>query len=279
MVRTFKGINPNAIRYPLDKLSAKSKIEMTVLKPVIHYIQEKLENNVYQKHLAELVLVNANQFKEINEITGEIRSVLDIDKEPAIFIGKSDIEEFQIFGIDQICMVLPPHLLTQLSKPELTALMAHELTHIKCDHMAPLATSQLLLGNSIQMLSDFIPLPGIKDALLQKQTSDLYVWTCRTKFSCDRAALLVLQDVSVVTSLLLKLDGFDSEQIKQIDMEQLVAQTRMYEDDYLSNKIKMTPNSNLVQPLIIQCIKEIVEWAGSEDYQKILSGNFEKFEF
>lgn len=77
------------------------------------------------------------------------------------------------------------------------AVIAHELGHLKCDHGVWLTVGNVLASGTLTLL----PLLSgpVEDALIR--------WVRAAELTCDRAALLVVQDPRVVISVLMKLAG------------------------------------------------------------------------
>lgn len=97
-----------------------------------------------------------------------------------------------------------PFLPTQ----EVQAVIAHELGHLKCEHgiwvtLATVLANGLYRGGFLgSFLADRL---GLRRRLMR--------WSRAAEFTCDRAAVLVSQDVNIVVSALLKLAGGSVTQV------------------------------------------------------------------
>lgn len=87
-------------------------------------------------------------------------------------------------------------------------MIAHELGHLKCEHgiwvtLATVVANGLYSGG---FLGAFVANRlGLRRRLMR--------WSRAAEFTCDRAAMLVAQDVNVVVSTLLKLAGGSVSQV------------------------------------------------------------------
>lgn len=87
-------------------------------------------------------------------------------------------------------------------------MIGHELGHLKCEHgiwvtLATVLANGLYRGGLLgSLLADSL---GLRRRLMQ--------WSRAAEFTCDRAAMLVAQDVNVVVSTLLKLAGGSVTQV------------------------------------------------------------------
>ena len=92
---------------------------------------------------------------------------------------------------------------------EVQAVIAHELGHLKCEHgiwvtLATVLANGLYRGGFLgAFLADRL---GLRRSLMR--------WSRAAEFTCDRAAMLVAQDVNVVVSTLLKLAGGSVKQVR-----------------------------------------------------------------
>lgn len=91
---------------------------------------------------------------------------------------------------------------------EVQAVIAHELGHLKCEHgiwvtLATVLANGLYSGGFLgAFVADRL---GLRRRLMR--------WSRAAEFTCDRAAMLVAQDVNVVVSTLLKLAGGSVSQV------------------------------------------------------------------
>ena len=98
-------------------------------------------------------------------------------------------------------------------------------------------------------------------------------WRRAAEFSCDRAALLVTQDASVVSEALIKLA---SGSTRPVDVEAYLQQAREYDDALeKSSRFVRTMQGRMLadatHPLPIRRVAELDRFARSAQYSQILA--------
>ena len=100
----------------------------------------------------------------------------------------------------------------------------------------------------------------------------LYRWLRAAELTCDRAALLVVQDPKVVISVLMKLAGGCPSLADQLNVDAFLEQARSY-DKAASNPvgwyIRNAQTRELSHPLPVMRAREIDEWSRSREYKTV----------
>ncbi|MDX1520977.1 MAG: M48 family metallopeptidase, partial [Anaerolineae bacterium] len=156
------------------------------------------------------------------------------------------------------------------------AVIGHELGHVKCQHMLYKTMAYIIRYLGVNVLTSLLPAGTGALAALSIQLAILN-WERMAELSCDRAALLVVQDREVVASALSKLAGGSKNILPDINLEAVLAQAEEYHDEDLSLVEKIFKvNMLLLQthPFPIVRAKQIMDWGQSEHYQNILNGDY-----
>ena len=161
-------------------------------------------------------------------------------------------------------MVVTTALLDLLEPREVQAVIAHELGHLKCEHGLFLLLSNLLTS---------VVLGGtVLGAALQSRALD---WQRAAELSCDRAALLVVQDARVVQSVVMKLAGGSRRLGGELNVDAFVAQAAAYDEVARSSRTgRMVQRQQLAgatHPLPILRARELERWAASPEYARLLA--------
>ncbi|PWZ09501.1 hypothetical protein Zm00014a_037014 [Zea mays] len=180
------------------------------------------------------------------------------------------------------------------------AVLAHELGHLKCDHGV-----WLTFANILTMGAYTVPGFGMVTGFLEEQ---LYRWLRAAELTCDRAALLVVQDpkkeqlfsnfdelelqlvvltyngymltlqVEVVISVLMKLAGGCPSLADKLNVDAFLEQARSY-DKAASNPvgwyIRNAQTRELSHPLPVMRAREIDEWSRSQEYKTLMQKMFQ----
>ncbi|CAN0433322.1 unnamed protein product, partial [Laminaria digitata] len=107
---------------------------------------------------------------------------------------------------------------------EVQAVIAHELGHLKCEHGIWVTLATVLANGLYQggFLGAFVAdRLGVRRRLMR--------WSRAAEFTCDRAAMLVSQDVNVVVSALLKLAGGSVSQASELSVPEFLKQASAYD--------------------------------------------------
>jgi Zn-dependent protease with chaperone function len=138
---------------------------------------------------------------ELDTILRDCAVLLSIEHLPEVFITESDELNAFTFGTeDRAYLVADASLLRTLSQPELMAVIAHELGHVRSGHMLYHTLAEAL-GRGISLSGSFVGL----DALSIPINLALLSWHRQSEVTADRASLLVVNDLQVMQSLLSKL--------------------------------------------------------------------------
>ncbi|MDM7924375.1 MAG: M48 family metalloprotease, partial [Pyrinomonadaceae bacterium] len=127
--------------------------------------------------------------------------------------------------------------------------------------LANLSVARLIPGSEI---IKFIVSAGISSALL--------AWARRAELSCDRAAMLVVQDPHVVGKTMMKLAG--GTFASKIDYELFLEQAREFQKNYDEKKLDKfwadLLNAGLSHPFPIWRVSEILKWTESGEYAEVM---------
>jgi Zn-dependent protease with chaperone function len=124
--------------------------------------------------------------------------------------------------------------------------------------------ARLLPGSDI---IKFIISAGINSALL--------AWARRAELSCDRAAMLVVQDPHVVGRVMMKLAGgtFASRMDYDLFLEQGREFKKNYDEKALDKFWANIINAGQTHPFPIWRVSEIIDWVETGDYAEVLKKN------
>lgn len=192
---------------------------------------------------------------------------------PDLYVQQNPIVNAFTGGVEKPIIVLHSALVERLNDEETLAVIAHEVGHIHSEHVLYLTAARLiefLLNRSIAALipgSEIIKLIvslGIATALL--------AWARRAELSCDRAAMLVMQDPHVIGRTMMKLAG--GTFASKIDYDLFLEQGRDFKKNYDESRLDRfwadVMNSGLSHPFPIWRVAEILEWVDSGGYQKVI---------
>lgn len=100
----------------------------------------------------------------------------------------------------------------------------------------------------------------------------LLAWSRRAELSCDRAALLVIQDANVVGRTMMKLAG--GTFASHVDYEQFLGQARDFEKNYDEKALDRfwadIITASMSHPFPVWRVSEILKWVENGQYQTLM---------
>ncbi len=272
--KKFTELHKNDYVHPLDKkaLAALKAI------PGVDSILKKLlawtgESAIRVSFMASAVKVTPTQCPDLYAKLEIACNTLGVEK-PDLFIQQNPLVNAFTGGVEKPIIVLHSALIERLNDEETLAVIAHEVGHIHAEHVLYLTAARLL--ELIANVSVARLLPGseiIKLIVSMGISSALLSWARRAELSCDRAALLVMQDPHVIGRTMMKLAG--GTFASKIDYEKFLEQGRDFKKNYDEKMLDRfwadTMNAGLSHPFPIWRVAEALEWAETDEYSQIVA--------
>lgn len=261
------GLKADQFRHPLDLEATTSLKQLPGMDLLVRsLLGPTAEQFFYLHNIGSSILVGETQLPQLHELLLEACQILDLEP-PQLYIKASPVPNAYTFAMrgKQPFIVVHTSLLDLLTPAEVQAVLAHELGHLKCDHGVYLTMANLLV-----LAAGLLPTWGT--AIAQGLQAKLLEWLRCAEFTCDRAALLAIQDPQVVVSLLMKLTGGSPSLASQLNPEAFLAQARTYDQissTQFGEMLKSSQVEQLTHPLPVLRAREIDRWASSKDYQDL----------
>jgi Zn-dependent protease with chaperone function len=261
------GLRADHFRHPLDLQATANLKQLPGLDLIIRNLLSPIaEQFFYLQNIASSILVSEQQLPELHFLLLEACRVLDLEL-PQLYVHQHSVPNAYTFAMrgKQPFIVLHTSLIELLTPEEIQAVIAHELGHLKCEHGVYLTLANLLVLAAGQF-------PG-GTAISQSLQMQLMEWVRCAEFSCDRAALLAIQDPRVVASVLMKLSGGSPKLASQLNLDAFLAQAQAYDEiskDQIGYLLKQAVTAQLTHPVPVLRAREIERWASSQDYHTLL---------
>lgn len=262
------GLKADQFRHPLDLEATNSLKQLPGLDLLVRNLLGPIgEQFFYLDNIASSVLVGEQQLPHLHQLLLEACKILDLEP-PQLYVRQHPVPNAYTFAMRgrQPFIVMHTSLIELLTPPEIQAVIAHELGHLKCDHGVYLTLANLMVLAAGQ-------LPNLGGAIAQSLQAQLLEWVRCAEFTCDRAALLASQDPKVVISLLMKLAGGSPTLASQLNVDAFLAQARAYDDisrSQLGEMLKQAQTAQLTHPVPVLRAREIDRWASTKDYESLL---------
>ena len=275
--KVFPGLDPIAFQHAADREAIKKLDRMPGMQTLIR----KLSGGYFEKTLrmintAERVRVGPKQCPKIYELFRESCAVLDIPEVPEIYLATVYAPNAFSFGIQRYSVVLLTGLVDLLTEDELLFVVAHELSHIKCNHMMYRTLLYILNYVGVEVFGTVFKLAALAFFPLEMA---LRSWERKAEFSCDRGGLLVVQNPEVVQTALVKLAGASKSLLPEINLEEILKQAdelQNMDEELFVRAMKMYHTAFRSHPFPVIRIKELHNWSQSNQYKRILSGVYSK---
>ena len=270
----FPGLSSAAFEHPADRAALEALRRTPGLDRLLKWMSDMgAERYLRLYFTADSIRVSPRQASRIYNDLREACAILDV-KEPELYLMQYPYPNAFTFGMQRHTIVMTTALVDLVNDTERLEVIGHELGHIKAQHML-YRTMAYILALVLQELMGNLAIPGA--ILTQALLYSFYAWFRRSELTADRAGLLTVQDPQVCISGLLKLVGGSQRLADELNPEEFARQADSYEDmeeDFLSLYYKFMMTRWQTHPFPAVRAREIKEWAQSEQYQRLLRGDY-----
>lgn len=268
-VKLIADLRAADFQHPMDKRAADA---LKLFSPIEWGMRQAfsafVEDAVFLENIASGVLVGPKQLPELHAMLVESCRLLRIDTAPDLYIKQSPYPNAYTLAVQgrRPFVVCTTALLDLLDPLETQAVIAHELGHLKCEHSLVIAMANLLLSP----LASLLPV-GSAAAL----ESGVLQWQRAAELTCDRAALMVVQDVRAVQSVTMKLAGGGRSYAQRMDVDAFVQQATAYDEvaggSRIGRMVRRSQQREGTHPLPIMRARELQKFAESRQYGELLA--------
>ncbi len=229
------------------------------------------EKMQYLQNVADNVRVTETMFPSLHRYLGWGCKILELD-EPELYVSFSPEANAYTYGHTRPFIVLSSELLEILDEQERFFVIAHELGHIKCEHVL-----YTIVAENIKDLLDVVGRAtlGVGALVGGGLALPLYDWHRKAELSADRAALLCVQDVDVAVHTFMKLAGGARSLVSEMDKGEFLRQIRSYEEadeSVLNRTFKFLITATRTHPFPILRAKHLDAWVREGGFDAVGSG-------
>src|SRR5262245_41083647 len=218
-LREFKDLSSIAFQHPKDVQAINNLKKVPLLAPLLKAVSSNIfEKQMHLVSISSSVRLGPDQGSSIYRKFTKAAAILDIPELPEIYVSNRYVINAFAFGIDRYQITLFSGLIDVLTEDELMAVIGHELGHVKCQHMLYKTMAHVIRLFGIGFLQNLLP-AGTGMIASMALLLAILEWERMAEFSCDRAALLVVQDQDVVASTLSKLAGGSQKILPEINLD------------------------------------------------------------
>lgn len=266
----FPGISSRAYEHPSDRSALVALRKLSGFDTVFKALSGLLpERSLRLLFLSDSVRVSDQQFTHLNDMLRDACYILDLEKVPPMYVAQDPQPNAMCIGLDEPIIVATTGLVELLDEEEMRAVIGHEVGHALSGH-AVYRTILLFLTNLAVKVA-WIPLGNL--AIMAIVTA-LREWFRKSELSCDRAGLLVGQDLKASMRGLMKIAG--GNHLHEMNVDAFLKQAEEYEAggdlrDSVLKILNLLPRSH---PFTTVRAAELKKWAESRDYQRIMDGHY-----
>jgi len=197
---------------------------------------------------------------------------LDLPTLPELYIATgAELNAFTV-GVERPLVGLTTGAVELLSPQESLFVIAHEVGHIRSNHVLyyQIAEYLSLIGEIVASAT-----LGISEVVGTGFKIALLYWQRMSEFTADRAGLLACQDADVALRSLMKLAGLPPRYYQAVNTEDFVRQAREFETmdvDKLTILAKWLSTMGATHPWTVMRAKELLRWVDSGEYERVLQG-------
>lgn len=270
------GLDPTSFQHSADREAMRKLDRLPGMQMLLRKISGSYtENTLRMLNVSQNVRVSSKQFPSVHNLFREACDILDIKEMPEIYIATAYIPNAFTFGMQKYSVTLLSGVLDLLTEDELLFVIAHELSHIKCNHMMYKTLLYLLTYVGTQIFGVVFKVAEITFFPIEMA---LRSWERKAEFTCDRGGLLTIQNPEIAKTALAKLAGFSKSLKTQVNIQEILKQAdelKDMDDQLFVRVMKMYHTAFRSHPFPVIRIKELHNWSQSNQYHRILNGDFQ----
>jgi Zn-dependent protease with chaperone function len=205
-----------------------------------------------RQQLGHSVQISEKQFPAVHAVVQIAAKNLDMPV-PRVFIEQGDQLNAYAAGVgSNKCVVLSSAIVEAMNDDELTAVVGHELSHVKCDHTTWTALTGHAGDLGIPYLSKIFGIVFLS-------------WSRKAEFTCDRGGLIACRNLRASASSLAKL-ATGRYLFDKLDLEQFVSQRGERNADSLGPIVDLFAD----HPAIVDRIHALQDFSESDRYKRLI---------
>jgi len=269
-LRLLPGLSVDEFRHPLDQRATDALKRIPGLdKAMAKLLEIGLERLFYIDNVASNLRVTPKMFPRLHRSLLWATKILDV-AEPEMYVTVDPVPNAWTYGHTKPFITVTSGLIDMMTDEELFFVIGHEVGHIKGGHV--------LYGTMARNIAAVVALIGqatlgIGSLLFQGLVVGLLEWFRCAELTCDRAALLCVQDLEPARDTFMKLAGGTTRLAAEMDREEFLRQILEYEEvdrSTLDRAYKLLLTVNRSHPFAMQRAKELETWFGS-GYEDVMA--------
>jgi len=278
-MKTFPDIHPHAFVHQRDRAALDTLRSVPGIDTFLRRVSSgTIEGQMRLERMANTLRLGPTQYPSLYAMVERACAVLDVPV-PEVYLDSGYTINAWAFGFESYTVTLYSGLVDLLREEEIQAVVGHEIGHIACEHMLYKSSADVLRMLGSALLKKYFG--GVAELALAPIELALLTWSRAAEYSCDRAALLVVQDPEVVASALASIGGGASLRWRdEFSMESLIAQAEELEaattrEGVMAQALDAARQLTTTHPDPIDRAREILRWSRGPEYELICAGKYD----
>jgi len=219
--KSYPSFSADDFMHPWDKSALNSLKKIPGLgKATKQMMKYSYEKYVRVNQLGDNIKVTNRTCSYVHDMVCEASKKLGV-RQPSTYLDQNPIVNAYTTCVEEPIIVIQSGLIELCDDDELFAVIAHEMGHIKCEHVL-----YHMLADFITIFPSLFPLGNIMAAPLKIALLD---WSRKSELSADRLAYIATENKEKLISLLMKLAGGSSKLMDMIDDSDFTSQYSEWE--------------------------------------------------
>ncbi len=279
----FENLSPSVYEHPLEKEALRTLRSIPGLDTAIKSMLRNFTDRYFKIFFMQnYVKVSETHLSTLYKKVERVAKIFGLSYVPELYVVQSgfSLNAF-VMGIDKAFIGISSYMLNLLTDEEIDSVIAHEISHIKSDHILYKTLANILgvIGVAAATIGLQVGagIGGVGDLLMYPLKQALRYWDRCSELSADRAEILVSRDYELFVSTRMKLaSGMpkkykDEMSIKEFEKQAEVVYS-MERENFLDRIAMMFQESNETHPFPVWRIGAIREWLRDENFYEVLQG-------
>lgn len=271
------GLDPAAFAHSLDRSAMLALRKLRGAEYIVaKFMEWRYERQAHVLHNATSIRVTRKQISRLFTVMSDACIVLDME-EPELYVAPNSGRNAFTSGHNRPFVVLHSELVDVMTDAELSAVIAHELGHIKCNHVLyKEMVSWLELGlHGVECYGSFNRVGAFARLALRHFVPALHDWNQKSELSADRASMLVVRDEDTCIRMMLKLAGAPIRFADELDIGEYLAQASHLQDLTLdsiaANSFRRRISAASSHPITVDRARLLHSWIADGGVAKVLA--------
>ena len=262
--KILSGLKAEKYRHPQEVNAFEKLKDTTGFQKIVSKFHEiGLEQNLKWHYRSSCVKVTDNNFRHLLYLSNKACEILQVEKQPELFIMRSENLEGISIGADDPMIILSTEAVGKLSSQELLFILGREMAHI--DHQHTLYKEIGLIFPELIEAFSVVTL-GLSSLLSAGLKYALYHWEMTSELTADRGGLLTCQDKMACMSFLAKVAGWPESHWSSINLKEFANQVTSFQASSQKSLDKVINYMVGTSTHAIARAKELSSWIEGGEY-------------